>query len=150
MAHEEQNSGGKLSKKLKQNKVPQRGMGVAQLEKIILEEQVMKDVSVLPTLKSFRPHPAIPLPPSMQPNRHHLVMNTDATSMNHSFVSMPNDQNRDRGLDHRVPTNLGGLPYESNTHVWSLLPNVTQRSHFQQPCSSSMVSIVSSLCFFSF
>ncbi|PSR95711.1 hypothetical protein CEY00_Acc21735 [Actinidia chinensis var. chinensis] len=44
------NSGGggnRSSKKLKQKKVPQRGLGVAQLEKIRLEEQQKKDAAIL-------------------------------------------------------------------------------------------------------
>ncbi|KAI3942901.1 hypothetical protein MKW92_051462 [Papaver armeniacum] len=38
--------GGKISKKVKTKKIPQRGLGVAQLEKIRLEEQQKKDTSV--------------------------------------------------------------------------------------------------------
>ncbi|GFZ07540.1 hypothetical protein Acr_19g0004770 [Actinidia rufa] len=44
------NSGGggnRSSKKLKQKKIPQRGLGVAQLEKIRLEEQQKKDAAIL-------------------------------------------------------------------------------------------------------
>lgn len=39
-------SGGRSSKRLKQKKVPQRGLGVAQLEKIRLEEQQKKEAVV--------------------------------------------------------------------------------------------------------
>lgn len=51
--------GSRSSKKMKPKKVPQRGLGVAQLEKIRLEEQHRKDAallaaSVLPP--TFRPH----------------------------------------------------------------------------------------------
>lgn len=85
------------SKKLKHKKVPQRGMGVAQLEKIISEEQQKKDVSVLTPnsiispsnscsnlstiqkVPNFRPPPIspspIPLPPPLPP--HHLISKTD-------------------------------------------------------------------------
>ncbi|KAH1144490.1 hypothetical protein GLYMA_12G228100v4 [Glycine max] len=53
------------SKKSKQTKVPQRGLGVAQLEKIRLEEQQKRDVgAILPspsTLSSTKP-PYLPLP----------------------------------------------------------------------------------------
>ncbi|OVA14495.1 hypothetical protein BVC80_1037g36 [Macleaya cordata] len=38
--------GSRISKKLKQKKIPQRGLGVAQLEKIRLEEQQKKEASV--------------------------------------------------------------------------------------------------------
>ncbi|KAJ0700887.1 putative SPEAR family protein [Helianthus annuus] len=81
------------SKKLKHKKVPQRGMGVAQLEKIISEEHQKKDASVLthnsvvsPTsscsnlasvqkVANFRP--SIPPPPPLPPNHHPLVAKTD-------------------------------------------------------------------------
>ncbi|KAI3994867.1 hypothetical protein MKX01_037418 [Papaver californicum] len=48
------NSGGKISKKVKTKKIPQRGLGVAQLEKIRLEEQQKKDSSVF--VPSLLPH----------------------------------------------------------------------------------------------
>ncbi|KAI3716229.1 hypothetical protein L6452_23428 [Arctium lappa] len=90
--------GHRSSKKLKHKKVPQRGMGVAQLEKIISEEQQKKDVGVLtpnsiisPTNSSsnlankvpnFRPPPicssSIPLPPPLPPNHHPLISKSDA------------------------------------------------------------------------
>ncbi|KAI3769302.1 hypothetical protein L6452_00403 [Arctium lappa] len=142
-------SGGRSSKKLKHKKVPQRGMGVAQLEKIILEEQQKKDVGVLipnsivspasSSVLNFRP-PLVPvpppLPPNPNPNHHRLITRTDG--VNHSFVS--------NGLDHHgftaATTNLVGLPFESKPHIWSQHSNVAQRSqHFQQPCSSSMVNV---------
>ncbi|XP_024980437.1 mediator of RNA polymerase II transcription subunit 1-like [Cynara cardunculus var. scolymus] len=91
------------SKKLKHKKVPQRGMGVAQLEKIISEEQQKKDVSVLTSnsiispsnsssnlattiqkVPNFRPSPisssSIPLPPPLPPNHHPLISKTDAVN----------------------------------------------------------------------
>ncbi|KAI3939553.1 hypothetical protein MKX01_038508 [Papaver californicum] len=46
--------GGKISKKVKTKKIPQRGLGVAQLEKIRLEEQQKKDTSVF--VPSLLPH----------------------------------------------------------------------------------------------
>ncbi|KAF5948651.1 hypothetical protein HYC85_014608 [Camellia sinensis] len=65
------NGGGsscRSSKKLKQKKVPQRGLGVAQLEKIRLEEQQKKDATIqaVQCATNFRHNPSpslIPLPP---------------------------------------------------------------------------------------
>ncbi|KAK8506437.1 hypothetical protein V6N13_016367 [Hibiscus sabdariffa] len=70
MAQEEQisnsNSGGignniigRFSKKQRPKKVPQRGLGVAQLEKIRIEEQQKKDASILPSSQS----PVVVSPP---------------------------------------------------------------------------------------
>lgn len=158
--------GGKSSKKLKHNKVPQRGMGVAQLEKII-EERQMKDVAVLtPSSTNFR-SPSIPLPPPLPPNHHPLISESD--SMNPNFVSKPmrtnsggsnnwnglhnferenpnsksntNPNQNHHGYLMAMPTNLSGFTYESNPSIWPRVPTITQRSHFQQPCSSSMVNV---------
>ncbi|XP_042477674.1 uncharacterized protein LOC122059033 [Macadamia integrifolia] len=59
------NGGGRSSKKLKQKKIPQRGLGVAQLEKIRLEEQQQKDVVAGVSSPCF----VIPVPPP--PHHHH-------------------------------------------------------------------------------
>ncbi|KAF8411019.1 hypothetical protein HHK36_003558 [Tetracentron sinense] len=53
-------------KKLKQKKIPQRGLGVAQLEKIRLEEQQKKDTSIAVSLSKNEHHSSsssIPFPP---------------------------------------------------------------------------------------
>lgn len=63
---------GKSAKKVKNNKVPQRGMGVAQLEKIIIEKQ-LKDAGVLPPNSVKFQRAGIPLPPPFPPNRHPLI-----------------------------------------------------------------------------
>ncbi|XP_038686648.1 uncharacterized protein LOC119986166 isoform X1 [Tripterygium wilfordii] len=55
--------GGRSSKKQKPKKVPQRGLGVAQLEKIRLEEQQKKDASSI-VLTTPPPPPPIPPKPS--------------------------------------------------------------------------------------
>lgn len=87
------------SKKLKHKKAPQRGMGVAQLEKIISEEEQKKDAGVLThnsiispsnsssnlagvqKIPNFRTPPisssSIPLPPPLPPNHHALISKTD-------------------------------------------------------------------------
>lgn len=72
-------SSSKSSKRLKGKKVPQRGLGVAQLEKIRLEEQQKKDGSISPPFSflspshsslNFRQNPSpslVPLLPSPSP-----------------------------------------------------------------------------------
>ncbi|KAD3066797.1 hypothetical protein E3N88_34677 [Mikania micrantha] len=143
--------GGTLSKKLKHNKVPQRGMGVAQLEKLIFEERQLKDAGVLihDPIKFRRP--AIPLPPPFPPNRLPLISNSDG--MNSDFVHMSSgsgnncgglynfdgvklnsNQNRNQ-YSIAISTNQGGLCYESNPLI-------------HQPCSSSMVSSLSKELFY--
>ncbi|KAM0063381.1 putative SPEAR family protein [Helianthus debilis subsp. tardiflorus] len=79
MAHEEHTGGGnsgvggggRSSKKMKHDKVPQRGMGVAQLERMINERQ-LKDAGVLTSNSVKFRGPEVPLPPPF-PNRHPLV-----------------------------------------------------------------------------
>ncbi|EEF31027.1 conserved hypothetical protein, partial [Ricinus communis] len=66
------NSGIKSSKKQKQKKVPQRGLGVAQLEKIRLEEQRKKDGSMLLTSKT----PISSSPPKTSINHHSSSVTT--------------------------------------------------------------------------
>ncbi|XP_043698575.1 uncharacterized protein LOC122649468 [Telopea speciosissima] len=58
------NGGGRSAKKLKQKKIPQRGLGVAQLEKIRLEEQQQKGVAAGVSSPCF----VIPLPPPPPPH----------------------------------------------------------------------------------
>ncbi|XP_028755528.1 uncharacterized protein LOC114714906 isoform X1 [Neltuma alba] len=64
---------GRSSKKPKQKKVPQRGLGVAQLEKIRIEEQQRKEAAaaaaILPTPPSLSPSKCY-LPPQL-PSFHH-------------------------------------------------------------------------------
>ncbi|XP_077228750.1 uncharacterized protein LOC143861743 [Tasmannia lanceolata] len=74
MAEEEQQNQ-RSNKKPKQKKIPQRGLGVAQLEKIRLEEQ-KKNAST--SLISFPPHSPIPFPPQSP---------TDLVSSNSLFKS---------------------------------------------------------------
>ncbi|PWA66612.1 hypothetical protein CTI12_AA324540 [Artemisia annua] len=87
----------RTSKKLKHKKVPQRGMGVAQLEKIISEEQQKKDVAVLKpnlntnsiisqgnsctNLASIQKIPNFRQPPPLPPTTHHpLASKTDVVN----------------------------------------------------------------------
>ncbi|KAJ0733621.1 putative SPEAR family protein [Helianthus annuus] len=78
MAHEEHTGGGnggggggRSSKKIKHDKVPQRGMGVAQLERMITERQ-LKDAGISTSNSVKFRLPEVPLPPPF-PNRHPLV-----------------------------------------------------------------------------
>ncbi|KAL4555101.1 hypothetical protein LXL04_037712 [Taraxacum kok-saghyz] len=170
MAHEEHTprcinsiGGGRLSKKLKNKKVPQRGMGVAQLEKLISDEHQNNDVAVLkPNSTNFKPPPpSIPLPPPLPPNYHRsLIPITDAT--NPVYVSKPThtisnggnpwsrlysggdyhyepenpNPNQCRALDHR------SYAASISSNLSDLRPysiTTRQRSHLiQQQCSSSM------------
>ncbi|KAJ4975426.1 hypothetical protein NE237_000532 [Protea cynaroides] len=72
---------GRSSKKLKQKKIPQRGLGVAQLEKIRLEEQQKKEAAVGVSSPSF----VLPLPP---PHHHHHQQSSSSSS---PFPASPTD-----------------------------------------------------------
>uniref|UniRef100_A0A5B6YQQ8 Uncharacterized protein n=1 Tax=Davidia involucrata TaxID=16924 RepID=A0A5B6YQQ8_DAVIN len=96
---------GRSSKKLKQKKVPQRGLGVAQLEKIRLEEQQKRDATAIlsansiispsnssclavpcATFRHHNPsHSSIPLPPPLSP--------THLSSPNSIFRPIPSIPN---------------------------------------------------------
>ncbi|XP_058095698.1 uncharacterized protein LOC131241075 isoform X2 [Magnolia sinica] len=72
--------GGRSCKKLKQKKIPQRGLGVAQLEKIRLEELQKKDAAAA---AAGSPHFLVPLP-------HHPPCLSDLPSPNSIFkTSVP-------------------------------------------------------------
>lgn len=112
----------RCSKKLKQKKVPQRGLGVAQLEKIRLEEQQRKDVSnssisspnsiISPSNSSnclaFKPtisSPSIPLPPP-SPNNLPSIPNIDV--LNPSPVSLSKAMNGGGGGGDEIGWLTGG------------------------------------------
>ncbi|KAI3803514.1 hypothetical protein L1987_31668 [Smallanthus sonchifolius] len=71
-------------KKLKHKKVPQRGMGVAQLEKLISEEHQKEDATVLTQDSSsgYRPVPvsSSPIPPPPPLPHHALISKTDGVN----------------------------------------------------------------------
>lgn len=113
-------SSSRSSKKLKQKKVPQRGLGVAQLEKIRLEEQQKKDAvlqsatilspnsiispsnscsSLAVQCTSFRPNPSPSIPPASP---------TGLPSPNSIFRSPPLIPNIDIMRPNSVPNNVGG------------------------------------------
>lgn len=146
------------SKKLKTKKVPQRGMGVAQLEKIISEQRQKKDATVFTNCSSnVRPPPP---PPTLPPN--HFPWMSKADGINPMSVSKStnfgggggswsrllndgayNFQGERQTQTQNQNLNLGGLRYESNPPFWPPSPNLMlQRpQHLQPPCSSSMVNI---------
>ncbi|KAK6934199.1 Plant transcription factor NOZZLE [Dillenia turbinata] len=129
MAQEEQNqrcsnssSGGvrSSSKRLKQKKIPQRGLGVAQLERIRIEEQQKKEAALAAILTSSSTIPttsssscfSLPLP-----NYHHNISSSSApfspSSPNSLLRSAPQIPNIDVGNSSNVsnstnPTNDGG------------------------------------------
>ncbi|CAK9151677.1 unnamed protein product [Ilex paraguariensis] len=122
--------GGRSSKKLKQKKVPQRGLGVAQLEKIRLEEQQKRDAAlqaasvlspnsiispsdsascVAVQCPNFRPNlspSSIPLPPPPPP-----PATTDLSSPKSTFRPSSSIQNVDHFHSNSVslskPLNVG-------------------------------------------
>ncbi|XP_019450581.1 PREDICTED: uncharacterized protein LOC109352856 [Lupinus angustifolius] len=139
------------SKRQKQNKVPQRGLGVAKLEKMRLEEeQRMKASSSsnssfnLPlSLPNFHPSSQIPLPSATTVP---LSSSTVSVPVNRNggfagllgYKSVPKDFGMDPGLGF-----LSSLLYKSNPN-WTL-PNVIQRKRQpQQPSSSSSSANLSS------
>ncbi|XP_017979539.1 PREDICTED: uncharacterized protein LOC18594125 isoform X2 [Theobroma cacao] len=153
------NSVGRSSKKQKPKKVPQRGLGVAQLEKIRLEEQQKKDAAVaaaagiLPSPSSsvisqpthhksssylslpiprWHPGAGVVLPGNGSVNSGHKLWSSREYSIEKECSGL------DPGLAFR--TNLS-LPYESEP-IWPP-PSLMQRAQpFQQP-SSSMVNLSS-------
>lgn len=150
---------GRSSKKQRPKKVPQRGLGVAQLEKIRLEEQQKKDPGaslILPPIPSFHPpnHPSssssssssiadVSPPPASFFRPQNIDGNTSAavpltSSVNgHKFWGSC-EFNIEKGCPGLDPgwifrTNLS-LPYESEP-VWPL-PSLMQRGqpfHQHQP-----------------
>lgn len=142
------------SKKSKQKKIPQRGLGVAQLEKIIEEQQHIRDGTVI--LPS--PNSNLPLPPIN--NLNHANQNSSTTPLHSGSLAefrstplslhqqvdakVPNmpkfeidfEKDNNFGVEQRMPF-LPSLPFESNP-IWPL-PNWVQRiPQYHQP-SSPMV-----------
>ncbi|RDX58073.1 hypothetical protein CR513_62636, partial [Mucuna pruriens] len=126
---------GRSSKKSKQKKVPQRGLGVAQLEKIRLEEQQKKDaVAILPspsTLPSTKPS-YLPLPIK---NFHDYNQSSSSSLLpcdqpSSDFRSPLSLQQQQQQVDPKVPTtvplaNSGGfetgwpvVPGHGNVPKW--------------------------------
>lgn len=152
------------SKKSKQKKIPQRGLGVAQLEKIIEEQQHIRDGAIIlpspnsnsnsssSTISSYLPLPPINnfnhsnQPSSTTPLHSGSLAEFRSTPLSlHQQIDakVPNmpkfeiDFEKDNfGVEQRMPF-LPSLPFESNP-IWPL-PNWVQRiPQYPQP-SSPMV-----------
>ncbi|XP_076907084.1 uncharacterized protein LOC143563430 [Bidens hawaiensis] len=133
------NSHRSTSKKPKHKKVPQRGMGVAQLEKIISEEHQQKDATVSSNLNNIQKIPnfnAIPAPPPLPVSKTEggSVSKTSGGVGGGNWSRIWSDGECKFDGDHSrytasFPANLGGLPYESNPPIWAPSPNLMmQRS----------------------
>lgn len=158
------------SKKDKLKKVPQRGFGVAQLEKMRLEEQEKNDSIEISNFRPpFPPSPnSIPLPPPSQTNLaspnalfRHTPLFSNSETAHQSSVSKAilsprcgdwssfsngefNLEGESRMLDsHGLAFQpRGNVSYDTNTSVLPL-PSVTQRSHQSHhlPSSSSSLTV---------
>ncbi|KAK7401786.1 hypothetical protein VNO78_13555 [Psophocarpus tetragonolobus] len=116
---------GRSSKKSKQKKVPQRGLGVAQLEKIRLEEQQKRDAAaILPSpsaLSSTKPS-YMPLPIKNFPDSNQSPSTTllpcESPSEFRSPLSLQQQQqlHMDAKVTRTVPVANGG-GYEAGWHV---------------------------------
>lgn len=164
-------------KKLKQKKIPQRGLGVAQLERIRLEEQQKKDglslqtSTLLPSANSivYMGNSCLDVPdvalndlqlPNSIPRQRGLILNSDATHLDSSSVSLSNNAASNWGKIWNSEYNRnvesqkfdyhslaihsnGNLPYETKTPVWPF-PGIVHRSEqYQHPCPSPMVNVPS-------
>ncbi|XP_052177169.1 uncharacterized protein LOC127791377 [Diospyros lotus] len=146
--------GNRSSRKLKQKRVPQRGLGVAQLERIREEEQRKKEAAAIlspnsltlpsnssscfavQSSPSFRPNPSIPNLDGLYPNSSVLLPKPPNDS---NWPQLWNGEHNLEGENHRLELNRHGcvfspnmnLVYESNSPIWP------------QPSSSSMVNVSS-------
>ncbi|CAL5393531.1 unnamed protein product [Camellia sinensis] len=132
--------GNRSSKKLKQKKVPQRGLGVAQLEETRLEEQQKKDVLLLSnSLLSPINSSCLAVQSQRTSNFWHNPSQTDLSSPNLIFRPAPSIPNVDVLHPNYVPlskpSNVSGLGQGN----WPKLWNRTLQFQ-QQPSSSSMVN----------
>ncbi|XP_073128476.1 uncharacterized protein [Henckelia pumila] len=158
------------SKKEKLKKVPQRGLGVAQLEKMRMEEQEKKDsIEISNNFRPpFPPSPnSIPLPPPSQTNltspnalfRHTpLVSNSETVHQSSVSKAISSPRYGDWSTFSNGEFNLEGesrmldshglafqprvnVSYDTNASVLPL-PSVPQRSHqsHQLPSSSSSLT----------
>lgn len=171
---EHTNSSSSATKKLKQKRVPQRGLGVAQLERIRLEEQHIKDEILPPnsivsskdsTFRPLKPTPVLkncefrlnsstPFLDNLSPKalQSPKQVNVSKGEMNLSAVF-------GKGYDDDDCSKLCSGKYSSeedhdeklyhNAVVFQ--PPIFSLPHFQQPvCSSSMVSHITYLLLFFF
>ncbi|WCJ32230.1 hypothetical protein M5689_013668 [Euphorbia peplus] len=100
-------------KQQKQKKVPQRGLGVAQLEKIRLEEQQKKI-----DLKSSSPSPPLPI----SNNHHPISIPTYNTTIPDDIISSPNSILRlQNNIDIYNNSNINAVPlgWHQGPKVWN-------------------------------
>ncbi|MFS7984361.1 putative SPEAR family protein [Helianthus anomalus] len=98
----------RLSKKMKHNKVSHRGMGVAQLEKILEEQHGV----LTPNSVKFQ-RPEIPLSPRFPPNRHPLISNTSIWPQFPAQISqlqLPCSSSMMVGMKRSYPFSLENIP----------------------------------------
>ncbi|KAK6946658.1 Plant transcription factor NOZZLE [Dillenia turbinata] len=166
MAQEEQNQGGSnissgggcnsggvrsSSKRLKQKKIPQRGLGVAQLEKIRIEEQQKKEAALAAILTSSSTIPTISSSSCFSiplPNYHHNKPSSSIpfspSSPNSLLRSAPQIPNIDVGHSSNVsnftnPTNGGNGGASGGFEIgWSSIPvpRCTNFSKLWNPCEN--------------
>ncbi|XP_054811685.1 uncharacterized protein LOC129312923 isoform X2 [Prosopis cineraria] len=149
---------GRSSKKPKQKKVPQRGLGVAQLEKIRIEEQQRKEAAAAGAILPAPPpptslSPSKPYLPLSIPSFHHSNQPSSSSISLHpgTSIDFPRLPLSLQGLDaakassFTVPLENSGmnmnLPYESNP-TWPLSNWTQTTQQYQQP-PASMVNISS-------
>ncbi|KAL7218333.1 hypothetical protein ACSBR2_011576 [Camellia fascicularis] len=116
--------GNRSSKKLKQKKVPQRGLGVAQLEKIRLEEQQKKDAVLLSnSLLSPINSSCLAVQAQRTSNFRHNPSQTDLSSPNLIFRPAPSMPNVDVLHPNYVPlskpSNVLGLGQGNWPKLWN-------------------------------
>ncbi|KNA15332.1 hypothetical protein SOVF_098450 [Spinacia oleracea] len=144
------------SKKLKQKKVPQRGLGVAQLEKIRMEEQQKKDINnnfSSPSTDSpsrngiplSLPLPNLPIPNNQRPLKSCRPPSPPPMPIN---LSSQNPIFRTRSLPNTENFHLGSIPCLSPDSNWPPMwhTNLNEFTHDRntQQHSSSLVNILSS------
>ncbi|KAJ8765245.1 hypothetical protein K2173_011925 [Erythroxylum novogranatense] len=157
-------SAGRYSKKQKQKKVPQRGLGVAQLEKIRLEEQQKKDGSVVlpspPPMSPTRPsNLSVPLP-NYQSYSSSIPYPPDRSSPNSILQPRIVDVDSSNTVPlansmwwQSVPIQVhGNVPKMWNSHQYNLEkesfgvdPGLAFRSSLNFPCESNPISSLPSL-----
>ena len=149
------------SKKFKQNKVPQRGLGVAQLEKIRLEEQQISPSNSSSCLASPTDHPSSSkpfTPPSIiqrstdvRPNSISKLVSNNGGECRMGWQgissagrgSWPNSLNDEYNLG-------GGIGHKVDHQVSNALLSSVRSQPFHGTCPSSMVSYVKSHFVYSF
>ncbi|XP_055824850.1 uncharacterized protein LOC129893357 [Solanum dulcamara] len=154
---EHTNSSSSATKKLKQKRVPQRGLGVAQLEKIRLEEQHIKDEILPPnSIVSSKDSTFRPLKPTTVLKKCDFRLNSSTPFLDNlspNALQSPKQVNVSEGYDDDCSKLCSGKYSSEEDHDEKLYhngvvfqPPIFSLPHFQQPvCSSSMVNISSGI-----